>query len=100
MRPWRRLPFRPYPRPRKHSVGADEITTLSDTLARKTHRLLVVASDELCIGSDAAINCRERIAWAQPQRATRGFIGFFPASAIRQCQSVITLGHREIRIKA
>ena len=45
----------------EHAVGADEIAAFPDTLARKTHCLVVVAPDELGIGGDAVINRRERI---------------------------------------
>jgi hypothetical protein len=55
-------------RGRQHPVGADEIAALSDSLARQPDRLLVVASNELGVGGDAVIDCRERIARAQPQR--------------------------------
>ena len=49
---------------REHAVGADEIAALADALARKTHRLIVVAPDELRVGSDAVIDRRKRIARA------------------------------------
>src|SRR4029077_14791330 len=52
---------------RQHSVGADEIAALSDALARKTHRLVVVAPAELCVSGDAVVDRRKRIAWTQPQ---------------------------------
>ena len=80
-------------------MSADEISALSDALARKAHRLVVIATHELGIGGNAVIDCRERIARAQPQRAADSRVGFFPASTIRQHQAVITLGQREVRIE-
>ena len=82
---------------RQHPVGADEIAAQPDALARKPHRLVVVAADVLGIGDDAVKNRRERIARAQPQRAARGQVGFFPAPAIRQREAVIALRQREVR---
>jgi hypothetical protein len=52
---------------RQHSVGADEIGALSDALARKTYRLVVIAPAELCAGGDPVVDRRKRIAWTQPQ---------------------------------
>ena len=54
----------------QHAVGADEIAALTDRLARQPHRLIIIASDELGVGGDAAIDRRKRIARTQPQ--TRG----------------------------
>jgi hypothetical protein len=56
----------------EHAVSADEIAALSDALARKAHRLVVVAPDELGVGGDPLIDRRKRIARAQPQRTARG----------------------------
>jgi hypothetical protein len=46
----------------EHPVSADEITALSDTFARKTHRFAVVAADELGVGGDPIIDRRKRVA--------------------------------------
>jgi hypothetical protein len=55
---------------------------LPDAFARKTHRLVIVAANEVGVSGDAVIDRRERIARAQPQRTPRGQVGFFPAPAI------------------
>ena len=83
----------------EHPVGADEIAALPNAVAGKTHRLVVVAPDELGVGGDAVVNRRKRIARAQPQRAARGQVAFLPAPAIGQRQAVIALGKREVRIE-
>src|SRR5258707_1086402 len=79
-------------------LGCAEISPLSNRFTCQPHRLVVMAPDELGIGGYAAINRRERIAWAKPQRTARRDIGFFPAPAIGQRQAVIALGQREIWI--
>ena len=102
MRRWR---YRSVPgharRGRQHPVGADEIAALSDSLARQPDRLLVVASNELGVGGDAVIDCRERIARAQPQRdafrqkriAHLGTAGDCRAAAFQSTLIAMTLGH-------
>src|SRR3984893_18910283 len=50
-------------RRRQHSVGANEIAALSDALARKTYRLVVIAPAELCVGGDPVVDRRKRIKW-------------------------------------
>jgi len=42
----------------EHAVGADEIAALADAFARKPHRLVIVAAEELGVGGDAAIKRR------------------------------------------
>jgi hypothetical protein len=84
---------------RQHSVRADEIAALSDALARKTYRLVVIAAAELCVGGDPVVDCRKRIAWTKPQCTSCSRVGFFPAPAIGQRQAVISLDEREVRIQ-
>ena len=81
-------------------MGADEITTLTYRLARQAHRLLIISSDELGVGGNAAIDRRERVARAQPPRAASGLIGVLPAAAVGQDEAIIALGQREIWIEA
>src|SRR6185437_12824758 len=83
----------------QHSMCADKIAALAESLARKTHRLLVVPPDELSIGCDAVVNRRERIARTQSDRTAGGFVCLLPAPAIGQRQTVITLRKRKIRIE-
>jgi hypothetical protein len=66
----------------EHAVGADEITALPNSIVGKSHCLVVVPTEELRVGSDAAVHRRKRIARAQPQRATRSDIAFFPPPTI------------------
>ena len=68
-------------------MSADEIAALSDTLARKTHCLLVVAADELGVGGDPVIDRRIRVARTQTDSAARGLVGFLPAPAIGKRQA-------------
>ena len=66
---------------REHAMGADEVAALPDAFARQSNGLIVIVPDELRVGGDAAKNCREWIARAQPQRAPRGNAAFFPRPA-------------------
>ena len=66
----------------QHTMPADEIAALPDSLVRQTDGFVVVVADELGVGGDTIIERGERIAWTEPQRATRGQIAFFPAPAI------------------
>src|SRR5215472_14030609 len=66
----------------EHAVGADEIAALPYAVAGETHCLVVVATEELGVGSDAAVHCRERIARTQSQRPARSDIPFFPPPTI------------------
>ena len=66
----------------QHTMHADEIAALPDRFVRQTDGFIVVVADELGVGGNAIIKRRERIAWTEPQRATRGQIAFFPAPAI------------------
>src|SRR5262245_8481659 len=84
----------------EHPVATDKIAALTNGFARETHRFVVVASAELCVGSDAVEKRAERIAWAQPQRATRGKVRFLPAPAVGQSQSVVGLRKREVGIES
>jgi hypothetical protein len=63
-------------------MPADEIAALSDSYVRQADGFIVVMADELGVGGNAIIKRRERIAWTEPQRATRGQIAFFPAPSI------------------
>src|ERR1700692_3454709 len=83
----------------QNPVGADEIAALSDPLARKPYRLVVVVAAELSVGGDAKIDRRKRIARTAPPGTRRRRIGLFPAPAISQSEAVIALGEREIRIE-
>ena len=84
----------------QYPVGADEIAAMPDGLVRQPHRLVVIASYELGVGSDAVIDRRQQIARAQPQRALCSQVGVFPAADIRQCQAIVTLGQREVRVES
>src|ERR1035438_2815192 len=83
----------------EHTVRADEVATLPDAFARQPHRFGVVAPNELSIRGNAKINRRKWIARAQTQSAARGQIAFLPTAAIRQCQAIIALRQREVRIE-
>jgi hypothetical protein len=39
----------------EHAVGANEIAALSDAFARKSHRIVIVAAEELGVGGDPVI---------------------------------------------
>jgi hypothetical protein len=73
---------------------------VTDALARKAHRRLIVASDELRIGGDAAVDGGERVAGAQPLRTTGSLGAFLPAPNVSEHQAIIAVRQREIRIEA
>jgi hypothetical protein len=62
---------------RLHAVGVDEIRALPDAFACETHRLFVVAPDELGKRGDAAIKLCERIERARAQGTARRGVAFF-----------------------
>jgi hypothetical protein len=66
----------------QHTMPAGEIAALLDRFVRQTDGFIVVVADGLGVGGNAIIKRRERIAWTEPQRATRGQIAFFPAPSI------------------
>jgi len=76
----------------EHTKCADEIAALANALARKAHRLLVIASDELGVGGDTAMCRGKGIAGTQPQGVTRGQITFFPTPAIGQGDAIQPAG--------
>ena len=77
----------------QHPMRADEIGVLPDALARRPHRLVVIAADELGVGGDAAINRGWRIVRAQAQGALR--CGLQPAPAIGHRQTVVFGSRRQ-----
>ncbi len=66
----------------EHPVTADEIAPLANRFPREPHGILIVASIELRVGRDAVVKCGKRIAWTEPQRASRGEVCVLPAPAI------------------
>ena len=49
----------------EHPVGGGEVGALTDRLAREPYRLVIIASDELGVGGDAATDRGERGSRAQ-----------------------------------
>src|SRR5262249_27424472 len=84
----------------KHPVRANEIATLPKTLARQPNCLVIIASDELGIGGDPAIDSRERIARAEVQHAAYSEVSFSPPSAIGERHPVRTMRQREVRMES
>ena len=83
----------------QYPMTANEVAALPDALGCEAYRLVIIATDKVRIGGDAAKNCRERVARAQPQRSLRRNAGLLPATTIRQGQAVVTLSKRKIRIE-
>ena len=51
------------------AVDANKVAALPEAFARQPHRFIVIASDEMCVGGDAAIDRGAGIARAQSQSA-------------------------------
>jgi hypothetical protein len=83
----------------QNPMTANEVAALPDGLACEARRLVLIAPDKVRIGGDAAKNCREGVARAQSQRPLRRHAGLLPATAVRQGQTVVTLGKRKIGIE-
>src|SRR5271166_3910130 len=81
------------------TMSADEVAALTQRLARKADRLVVVAADELGIGRDAEIQRRGWIARAEPQRAADRQISFRPPSGIAESCAVEGLRKGKVRIE-
>src|SRR5204863_1547307 len=78
----------------EEAVAADVISAKTNGRARKTHCLLVIASDELGEGGDAIIKCGVWIVWAHSQRALGGLDCLLPFTAEGQRKAIDTLGQR------
>src|SRR3954469_20357978 len=56
----------------EEAVASHVIATKANGRARKTDGLIIVAANELGVGSNAIIKRRERVAWAHAQSAAGG----------------------------
>ena len=75
------------------------IAAKTNAHARKPHRFLIVAPDEVSVGRDAIVHSGKRIARAQPHRPRRGRVGILPAAAKSEREAVYALRQREVRIE-